>query len=156
MEDFREAAERAANLKAGSADTVSLDEFWRVYPQFSGPTVDPDVTQMMLDQANAIVQKKRWQARWKLGVCLYTAHLLTLYFKTLPASLSSSTPAELGAAGQSSGSVTSKSVDGVSVGYGASEATGDLVGYGSLKDTIYGQQFASMARLVGRGMMVVR
>ncbi len=127
-------------------------DFLTLYPSFEN--MPPEVLELMLQQANDTVLESRWHARWKLGVCLYAAHLLTLWLKT-------STPdgaddAAVAAAGQSRGTVTSKSVGGISVSYGASEATGDLTGYGSLKDTVYGQQFASMARLVGRGMMVVQ
>lgn len=155
MDDFRVTVEQAANLRAKSDDAVSLEEFWQVYPQFSALEIDSDVIQLMLDNANAAVQKNRWHSRWKLGVCLYAAHLITLYLKTYTAP-ENSNPASVKAAGEARGNMTSKSVGGVSVGYGSSDAVPDLTGYGSLKDTVYGQQFASMARLVGRGMMVVR
>ncbi len=152
MDDFRNVVREAANLKSKNRQEVSVMDFLTLYPSFEN--MPPEVLELMLQQANDTVLESRWHARWKLGVCLYAAHLLTLWLKT-------STPdgaddAAVAAAGQSRGTVTSKSVGGISVSYGASEATGDLAGYGSLKDTVYGQQFASMARLVGRGMMVVQ
>ncbi len=152
MDDFRNVVREAANLKSKNGQEVSVMDFLTLYPSFEN--MPPEVLELMLQQANDTVLESRWHARWKLGVCLYAAHLLTLWLKT-------STPdgaddAAVAAAGQSRGTVTSKSVGGISVSYGASEATGDLTGYGSLKDTVYGQQFASMARLVGRGMMVVQ
>ncbi len=152
MDDFRNVVREAANLKSKNGQEVSVMDFLTLYPSFEN--MPPEVLELMLQQANDTVLESRWHARWKLGVCLYAAHLLTLWAKT-------STPdgaddAAVAAAGQSRGTVTSKSVGGISVSYGASEATGDLTGYGSLKDTVYGQQFASMARLVGRGMMVVQ
>ncbi len=152
MDDFRNVVREAANLKSKNGQEVSLQDFLTLYPCFEN--VNPEVLALMLQQANDTVLESRWHARWKLGVCLYAAHLLTLYLKTsVP---EGADDAAVSAAGQSRGAVTSKSVGGISVSYGTSEATGDLVGYGSLKDTIYGQQFASMARLVGRGMMVVQ
>ena len=152
MDDFRGVVAQASNLKSRGSKAVSADEFLAVYPAFAA--VAPETINLMLDQANAIVLENRWHARWKLGVCLYTAHLLTLYLKSyVPEGTDASA---VGSAGQARGSVSSKSVGGVSVSYGTSEATSDLVGYGSLKDTIYGQQFASMAKFVGHGMMVVR
>ncbi len=152
MDDFRNVVREAANLRSKNGQEVSIMDFLTLYPSFEN--MPPEVLELMLQQANDTVLESRWHARWKLGVCLYAAHLLTLWAKT-------STPdgaddAAVAAAGQSRGTVTSKSVGGISVSYGASEATGDLAGYGSLKDTVYGQQFASMARLVGRGMMVVQ
>ncbi len=152
MDDFRNVVREAANLRSKNGQEVSVMDFLTLYPSFEN--MPPEVLELMLQQANDTVLESRWHARWKLGVCLYAAHLLTLWAKT-------STPdgaddAAVAAAGQSRGTVTSKSVGGISVSYGASEATGDLTGYGSLKDTVYGQQFASMARLVGRGMMVVQ
>ncbi len=152
MDDFRNVVREAANLKSKNGQEVSIMDFLTLYPSFEN--MPPEVLELMLQQANDTVLESRWHARWKLGVCLYAAHLLTLWLKT-------STPdgadnAAVAAAGQSRGTVTSKSVGGISVSYGTSEATGDLTGYGSLKDTVYGQQFASMARLVGRGMMVVQ
>ena len=48
-----------------------------------------------------------------------------------------------------------KSVDGVSVSYGSSEGSADLNGYGSWKDTVFGEQLATMAQMMGAGMMVV-
>ncbi len=152
MDDFRNVVREAANLKSKNGQEVSVMDFLTLYPSFEN--MPPEVLELMLQQANDTVLESRWHARWKLGVCLYAAHLLTLWAKT-------STPdgaddAAVAAAGQSRGTVTSKSVGGISVSYGASEAASDLTGYGSLKDTVYGQQFASMARLVGRGMMVVQ
>ncbi len=152
MDDFLNVVREAANLRSKNGQEVSVMDFLTLYPSFEN--MPPEVLDLMLQQANDTVLESRWHARWKLGVCLYAAHLLTLWLKT-------STPdgaddAAVAAAGQSRGTVTSKSVGGISVSYGASEATGDLAGYGSLKDTVYGQQFASMARLVGRGMMVVQ
>ncbi len=152
MDDFRNVVREAANLKSKNGQEVSVMDFLTLYPSFEN--MPPEVLELMLQQANDTVLESRWHARWKLGVCLYAAHLLTLWLKT--ATPDGADDAAVAAAGQSRGTVTSKSVGGISVSYGASEATGDLTGYGSLKDTVYGQQFASMARLVGRGMMVVQ
>ena len=110
---------------------------------------------MMLDNANAAISERRWHTMHKLAVCLHTAHFLTMWAKTYTADPESPL-AEVVHKGDSNGSLSSKSVGGVSVSYGNTSADSDLAGFGNFRDTIYGQQLASMARMVGKGLMVVR
>jgi len=46
-------------------------------------------------------------------------------------------------------------VDGVSISYGAAPAESDFSRVGSYKDTLYGQQFLTLAKQVGFGGMYV-
>jgi hypothetical protein len=84
---------------------------------------------------------------------LFVAHWITLYMETY--SDTPLTPAELRRIASTQGEISSKSVDGVSVSYGQRGGDADLVGWSSMKDTVYGQQFASLAKLMGMGGMYV-
>ena len=146
----------AANIRTSNdAASVSSADFLAMYPQFSGvPSAFLDMT---LDRANASIMEGRWHNDRKFGVCLYTAHFCTLWLQTYIPTEQGATP-DPGMVAESGDSkeATSKSVDGVSVSYSASDANSDLVGYGAWKLTKYGVQLAQLAKLHGAGMMVIR
>ena len=143
----------AANIRTeDDGSVVTLAEFLEMFPQFE--TVPQEYTEMILDQANHAILKARWHTLWKMGVCLYVAHFCTLYLKTKP--LPGASDVTIARKGDSAGNASSKSVGGVSVSYSAPEGSSDLTGYGAWKETEFGLQLATMARTVGRGMMVVR
>ena len=144
----------ASNIRGGGDEPVSVDEFLEIFPQFSSNAIPDAYLDMILENANAAIQSARWHTMRKMGVCLYVAHFATLYLKTQADANDS--PDVIAHKGDGGGNVTSQSVGGVSVSYGSSEATSDLAGYGSWKETVFGQQLATMARQVGKGMMVVR
>lgn len=144
----------ASNIRGGDDEPVTLAEVLEIYPQFGGDAIPSAFMETILEAANASIQTARWHTRRKLAVCLYVAHFATLWLKTAVGPDES--PTSIARRGDANGNVSSKSVGGVSVSYGATEGSSDLVGYGSWKDTIFGQQLASMARQVGAGMMVVR
>lgn len=144
----------AANIRGGGDEPVLLSEFLEVYPQFLTSALTNEYLQMIIDAANAAIQEARWHTHRKLAVCLYVAHFATLYLKTLADP--SASPTTIARRGDGAGNVTSKSVGGVSVSYGSSEGSSDLVGYGSWKETAFGQQLATLAKMVGKGMMIVR
>ncbi|MBR2800359.1 MAG: DUF4054 domain-containing protein [Oscillospiraceae bacterium] len=144
----------AANIRGGGDSPVTLAELKEVYPQFASEALPEAWLQMTLDSANAAIQSARWHSLRKQAICLYVAHFATLYLKTLADPAAS--PTAIARKGDGSGNVTSKSVGGVSVSYGSAEGSSDLTGYGAWKETEFGQQLATMARMVGKGMMVVR
>ena len=142
----------ASNLRSPLYPEFTRSDFLDIYPQFEGVVPEP-VIDMYVEQAVRCIQKPRWHAMWKSGICLYIAHHLTLWLMgNAPAG---SNGASVAAAGMVQGSVSSKSVDGVSIGYSQSGAQSDLTGWGSYKETIFGEQFATMARMVGKGGMYV-
>lgn len=143
----------AANIRtAGGKNRLSEAEFLEMYPQFS--TVPLSYLEMITEQANAAILESRWHTKWRHAVCLYIAHYCTLYLKTTPPEGASD--AVVARRGDGAGNVTSKSVGGVSVSYGAAEGASDLTGYGAWKETEFGLQLATLARMVGKGMMVIR
>lgn len=142
----------ASNLRSASYPDFTVSDFLTYYPQFEGVVPAP-VLQMYVDQAIACIQKSRWHAQWKNGLTLYIAHHCTLWL--LGNAPAGSDAATVAAAGMVQGTVSSKSVDGVSISYAQSGAQSDLTGWGSYKETIYGEQFATIARMVGKGGMYV-
>lgn len=142
----------ASNLRPAIYPEFSVSDFLTIYPQFADVVPEP-VLDMYVEQAVRCIQQRRWHAMWKSGICLYIAHHLTLWLMSnCP---SDSDGARVAAAGLVQGTVSSKSVDGVSISYAQSGAQGDLAGWGSYKETIFGEQFATMARMVGKGGMYV-
>lgn len=144
----------ASNIRGGSDEDITLAEVLAVYPQFGTEALPEEYLEMILASANAAIRTARWHSQRKLAVCLYVAHFATLYLKT--AADAGASPTAIARKGDGAGNVSSKSVGGVSVSYGAAEGSSDLTGYGGWKETVFGQQLATLARLAGAGMMVVR
>lgn len=148
----------ASNIKTGTNPPFTLDDFFEIYPQF-GKTDEGNynvplaVLEMYLDIADSCIKKTRWHSRWKIGMCLYIAHFCTLYLQSMA-------DPNLGAqgiieAGKSQGLDTSISVGDVSVSTDYSMATSNITGYTGWTLSTFGQQFISMARLVGKGGMYI-
>jgi len=138
----------ASNLRTPEYPEFTVQDFLTLYPQFTSIVPVP-VVEMYVEQAVKCIQRPRWKAQWKSGMCLYIAHWLTLW---LWANSPTGSPAAVVANnGMSHGSISSKSVDGVSVSYGQTSGANGLTGWGSYKDTLFGQQFLTMARIVGHG-----
>jgi len=143
----------ASNLRADSTPAFTSADFLALYPQFSGEIIPAAVLDMYLEQGLRCIQQSRWHSMWKSGLSLYIAHHLTMWL--LGNAPEGSNAKQVATAGLSHGAVASKSVDGVSVSYAQSSAQSDLTGWGSYKGTIFGEQFATMARIVGKGGMYV-
>lgn len=147
----------ASNIKPNNGEDdccFGVRDFRKLMPAFTEAIISNAVVGRYCEMANKAVQKARWGSLWEEGVRLYVAHFCTLYLQTaVPAG---ATIDEILNAGKVQGSVTSKSVGGVSVSMDNGAAQSDLNGWGSFKLTSFGQQFASLARMVGKGMMYVR
>lgn len=154
---------QASNVKVGQNPAFSASDFLAFYPQFKnsaatlpagyseGLNIPDAVFDEFLKTANAKIQEVRWHREWKTAMCLFIAHNATLYLSAA----SGSTVSGLIAAAAPALVMTSKSVGDVSVSYDVNSISDDLKGYGDLKATVYGQQLASKARLLGKaGMMV--
>lgn len=142
----------AANIVDGENPPFTEERFLELMPCFSG-NIPSAVLTHFVNLANSVVKKARWHDMWEEGMRLFISHFLTLY-------LMSTAPDDTDAvgivnAGGASGVATSKSVGQVSVSYDVNLANGDLSGWGSWKLTTYGSQYATMARLLGKGGMYV-
>jgi hypothetical protein len=136
----------AANLGGGTTNPpYSRADFLAAYDQFTGLVPDP-----MLDQfialANSIVDADRWGPNWLFGMGLVVAHYATIYLQTTP--VSGANAAQVVSAGRPTGIATSKSVDGLSVSYDLSYSGAGMKGWDVWKSTMFGTQFAGLARLV--------
>ncbi|USG65168.1 DUF4054 domain-containing protein [Brevibacillus ruminantium] len=148
----------ASNIRTGSNPPFTFEDFIAVYPQFgpddTGKTVIAQpIVQMYIDLANACILQARWHSYWKVAMGWFVAHFCTLYLQGTADPNSGA--AGVLKAGQTRGLATSKSVGDVSVSIDYSLIAQDLDGWAAWKLTIYGQQLATIGRLVGKGGMYV-
>ncbi|MEK8128669.1 DUF4054 domain-containing protein [Paenibacillus filicis] len=149
---------QASNIRVGTNPPYSIDEFLQVYPQFgkdsSGKEVVPEfMIHMYTDLANASIQEARWHSYWRVAMGWFIAHFLTLYLQGLADPDGGA--AAVMAAGQAKGLNTSESVGDVSVSMDYSQIGQDLDGWAAWKLTIYGQQLATVGKLMGKGGMYI-
>lgn len=148
----------ASNLKTGTNPPFTLADFFKLYPQF-GPDKDNNyivpeiITQMYLDLANSCVKESRWHSYWKVGMGFFIAHFCTLYLQGV-ADPNSGAAAVLDA-GKAKGLDTSISIGDVSVSTDYSVIASGIEGWAGWKLTTYGQQLATIGRLVGKGGMYI-
>lgn len=142
----------ASNLRTGENPSYTLGDFLSVYPQFA--SVVPEVViQMYIDLAHASIKQARYHDYWQVCIGFFVAHFVTLW---LQGTANAGSPAaQVVAAGQSRGLVTSESADGLSVSTDYSTIASDLDGWAAWKLTIYGQKLATIAKLLGKGGMMV-
>lgn len=143
----------AANLRDGENPSFTVEDFRTLMPAFSEEIISDETLQAYIDMAHASVREARWHGLWREGMRLFIAHFVTLLLMSPD---EGATKDQLVNASKVSGAVSSKSVGSVSVGYDNSQATSDLTGWAAWKLTSYGVQFATLAKLVGKGGMLVR
>lgn len=142
---------QAANIKIGENPSYSKEDFLSFYPQFLN-TIPAVVLTSFIDLASACIKDQRYGKMWKLCMGLFVAHLCTLYLQT--AQDAGSSAADVLSKCAAAGVITSESADGVSYSQDLS-ALGDLNGWAAFKLTAFGVQFATYARLLGKGGIYV-
>ncbi|MDU4960192.1 MAG: DUF4054 domain-containing protein [Sporomusaceae bacterium] len=158
----------ASNLRSGDNPPYTIEDFYALYPAYApretpspdpemppetAYLVDPGIVGMYISLAAAVVKESRWRRHWKLAIGLFVAHFLTLYLQSLTDT--GSTAAQVVAAGQTRGLVASKAVGDVSVSYDFSTVAQGLDGWAAWNLTTFGQQYATLARMIGKGGMYV-
>lgn len=151
----------ASNIRSGENPAYTLEDFYALYPAYAPRGTEPDTTylvdpvimQMYLDMANAVVQESRWRKQWKIAMGLFVAHFLTLWLQSTAGANASA--AQVIAAGQAKGLMSSKSVGDVSVSYDFATITQGLDGWAGWNLTTFGTQYATLAKIVGKGGMYV-
>ena len=149
----------ASNVFPGTNPSYALSDFIAMYPQY-GPNADGDylvptlILQMYTDLANACVKQVRYRSSWALCMGFFIAHFATLYLQGIASPGSSA--AQVLDAGRAQGLTTSESVDGVSVSTDYSTIAASLGNWAAWNLTVYGQQFATIGKMVGMGGMMVR
>lgn len=148
----------ASNLRTGDNPLFGFDDFVALYPAYTKRPdetylVNPIVINMYIGLAHTVVKEARWHGGWKLAMGLFVAHFVTLYLQgTVQANADAETVL---AAAQTRGLVASESVADLSTSYDYSTAAQGLEGWASWNLTTYGQQYATLARMVGKGGMYV-
>lgn len=158
----------ASNLRTGDNPPYTITDFYTLYPAY-GPRetppeppateskttylIDPSIVEMYIGLADSVVKESRWRKMWKLAMGLFVAHFLTLYLQSMTGE--NSKAAKVVAAGQTRGLMSSKSVGDVSVSYDYSAIAQGLDGWAAWNLTTFGQQYATLAKMVGKGGMYV-
>lgn len=142
----------AGNVRQQTNPEYTVDMFLRMYPQFLY-SLQRSIVETYVKLAWECVDSKRYGAIWEHAVGLLAAHYCTLH-------LQSSAEAEAGKEGvldaaRTPGVITSESADGVSYSMETSMLSADLQGWAAYKLTTYGVQFATIARLKGKGGMYI-
>lgn len=148
---------RASGIIDGQQGAYTTSMFIEDYPPFKSKTtgeclVPVSMMNTFLAMANDIVSPDRWGESWRLAIGLFVAHYATLYLKTIQNNPDgSSNLASAAASGQMFGVVTSASLGDASVSYDTSAATNLTTNWGQWNLTAYGQQYASLAKMMCMG-----
>ena len=125
------------------------NNFLTAYPQFS--IIDISVVDAWVGIAHQCVKYSLWDKTWELGMGLFIAHFLTLYQQTIEEDLVNPVLSK----GLSRGLITSESVGGMSVSYDLSSFTSEFDGWGTFKQTIFGQQYVHFLQMMGGFFILV-
>ena len=142
----------ASGIVDAENPAYTVSDFRTAMPAFTAAIISDASLQGFITLANNIVNYGRWGNLWYEGMRLVIAHYATLALQEPQAG---ATIGQIVNAGKVQGSATSKSVGGVSVSYDNTSAISDLGGWGTWKLTIYGAQFAQMAKMIGKGGMYI-
>jgi hypothetical protein len=127
---------------AGSGVSISV---------YTAPLVPSLVLNAYVNLASRCIQSVRWCELWPLGMGLFIEHNCILYLRAL-AQGPGSTAAQVVQAGLAIGIQTSKAAGNVSVGMAILEGISD---WGAYQLTLPGQQFATFAKAIGSGGMLL-
>lgn len=152
---FNGAIAAAANIPV-SDETGSYTEtmFMEDFPQFkrageNACLLPGSILKVFLVNANSSILPSRYCEMWKYAAGLYVAHYATLYLKTY--SDGSVSAIQAANKGQQTGLVSEASMGDTSIKYDNTAVTAAMAKWGSWNATQYGQQLASMARMIGMG-----
>lgn len=153
MRNLNGVVRTAANIRDGDNPPYTVERFLEVMPGFTEEIIPVAVLKMYVDMAQAVVKEARWHQLWPEAMRLFIAHFAALYAAGQPLG---DDPQSVIAAAANRGMASSKSVGAVSVSYDLSTVAQDLEGWGTWKETTYGSQFATLARMIAKGGMYVR
>lgn len=118
---------------------------------YTAPFVPLVVLNAYINLASASLVQARWLDAWQIAMGLYVAHYVTLYLRSDGNVYSDAGKAA--AAGLNVGITVSKGAGPVSQGL---QLSSGLENWGEWQTTAYGRQFATMAKVVGSGPVLVR
>ena len=153
-------AAAASNLRFGTNPAYGITDFLSVYPQFGSVdgqgvftgigNLSQGALQIFVNLASASLSQDRWQDSWTFGMALFIAHYATLHLKATEGATGNAR--QIAQAGLAKGVQVSKSAD-LSTGYQA--ITAGWESWGQFNLTMYGQQLIGMAKLIGKGPMMI-
>jgi len=124
--------------------TITVPQFRADYPEFSSTSVYPNAQlQYWLTLAPLLMNADRWGALMDMGTELFMAHHITLEAKAMAEAKNGGIP------GITTGPVSSKSADKVSISYDVGSSIVPDAGHWNL--TIYGTRFIQLLRMFGAG-----
>ena len=145
--------EKASNIGSTSYNpSYDKTTFLEFFPQFTGKLPDSIITNF-IGMANSCLPYSRWQDQWSFGMSLFVAHFCYVYLLTLG---DANTPAQqvISSCKAAMGIANNKSVGDVSISYDHSYLQ-NVYSWGTWTLSIYGQQFITLAKLMGKGGMYV-
>jgi hypothetical protein len=107
------------------------------------------VLQMYVTLASASLQSARWCEMWPMAIALFIAHYTTLYL--MSEGNTGSTAGSIARSGLAAGIIVSNTASNVSM----TIEPPNLEEFGMWNLTLYGQQFASLAKTIGSGPMLL-
>ena len=143
---------QASNIKMQENPPYTKEDFLAFYPQFAEPLPEI-VLDSFVELGQACVSEQRYGKMWRMAIGLFIAHMCTLYMQS--AADPGAPAADILAAAQAAGVITSESADGVSYSMDTSALSQDLAGWAAFRLTAFGVQFATLARFAGKGVMYV-
>lgn len=144
---------QASNIKINDTREYTVEKFLSVYPQFGGDMVPRPMIEGYAKLASQIISPKRYGAYWEMASGLFVAHFCTLFLQSMKPE--GATALAVLSAAATAGVVTSESADGVSHSMDTGSLMSDLNGWAAFKLTTFGVQFATIAKMVGKGGMYV-
>lgn len=149
----RQVISRASNIHGSLHNPdYTVADFRARYPQFA--KVSDELIQDYISLCNSMLSYEMYGDSWKMAMALAIAHYLTMDLMTREDSADPSVQSIVAKAKGAIGMLTSKSVGDVSASY-STEYLQSLTSWGTWNLTIYGQQFATLAKLVGKAGMYV-
>lgn len=154
---IRELRGLASGIIDGRPGAYTADMFLEDYPPFKDKTsgtcfIPAAMLNTFLAMANDIVSPDRWGETWRLAAGLFVAHYATLYLRTTKDNPEgSANPNGAVASGQLIGIINSATLGDASISYDTSTVTQATAAWGQWNLTSYGQQYASLAKMMCMG-----
>lgn len=127
--------------------TTTVQSFRNSFPAFASSAVYPaGSVQFWLTFATLMLNADRWGEALDMGLCLFVAHNLVLEAKAEAEATAGGIP------GATTGAVSGKSVDKVSINYDV--ASGIVADAGHWNLSIYGTRFIKLSRMMGAGPLM--
>lgn len=142
----------ASNILTGTNPSYVAADFLAIFPQFTNTVASP-ILDMFINMANATVQEVRWHESWAYGMALFIAHFAELYVQSSAGV--NATAQQVMTTAESRGLTTQITIGEVASNIDYSLIAEGLSGWAMWGSTIHGEQFATLAKIMGKGGMLI-